>query len=174
MRREANDWLSPIVVKEIRQGVRGKSFVVSFLVLQGLMVTSVFLSLAIPVSGWERQAWDAAFWTMVAFPIVLSLPLSGIAALSGEVKAKTLELIFLTRLSGFRIVLGKWAAIVSLSLLCGTAVLPYVVLRYFLGGIDIWEDLQALGGLLAASAVLTGMTVGLSGFMPGLGRGGMD
>ncbi len=70
------------------------------------------------------------FWTLVALPLVLILPWTGLGAISGEHRANTLDLMFLTRLSAWRILLGKWIAIVAQAVLLLAAVLPYVVLRY--------------------------------------------
>ena len=98
------------------------------------------------------------------------LPFSGFEAISREVSGKTLELVFLTRLSALRIVIGKWASIVTLTFLSGTAVLPYVVLRYFTGGIDLWEDLKTLAWILAISMVLTAGSVGVSAFPAKIAR----
>jgi hypothetical protein len=41
-------------------------------------------------------------------------------------------------------------------------VLPYVLLRYFLGGVNIVQDLQSLGILLVASGMLTATTLAIS------------
>ena len=78
----------------------------------------------------------------MGLPVLVVLPLNGLGAINGEIKANTLELIFLTRLTAFRIVVGKWLAIFVQCLLFICAVLPYLVLRYFIGGINLAAELE--------------------------------
>jgi hypothetical protein len=47
-------------------------------------------------------------------------------------------------------------------LLLVCSILPYVILRYFLGGVDILEDLQGLFFLVVTSAILTAATLAMS------------
>ena len=79
-----------------------------------------------------------------------------------ERKANTLELIFLTRLTARRILTGKWLAIVAQTVLLVCAVLPYAVLRYFLGGVNLGAELTVITLLLLGSVVLSGLAVGFS------------
>ena len=102
------------------------------------------------------------FWFMISVPLLFVMPMLGFGALHAEMKARTLELVFLTRLSAWRIVAGKWAALMAETLLLVCSILPYVMLRYFLGGVDILEDLQGLFFLVVASAILTAATLAMS------------
>jgi ABC-type transport system involved in multi-copper enzyme maturation permease subunit len=163
----ANDFpdrISPMLVKELRQGMRTKVFVFSFILVQVLMTLIVVLGLLGSANGLGVGTANFFFWLMVAVPIVFVLPFSGLGALSGERAANTLELLFLTRLSAWRIVFGKWFAIVAQSALFLCAVLPYAVLRYFMGEVNLSVDLFILATLLLSSAVLTAITVGISPF----------
>lgn len=163
--REASDYLSPILVKELRQGLRAKVFTMAFLFLQGVMIIAISLGLTFAGGGDdEAMVFQAFFWSMVGLPIVVILPLSGLGGVRTERTANTLELMYLTRLSAFRILTGKWSALLAQALLLACAILPYVVLRYFLGGIELWQDLLALAVLLLGSAVFTAFTVGFSAF----------
>jgi hypothetical protein len=107
---------------------------------------------------------------IVGVPLLLVMPFSGLSAISREKTANTLELIFLTRLTARRIVFGKWVAIIAQTLLLLSAILPYAVLRYYLGGVDIASELTDLAWMLAGSALLTSFTVGISPVMGRLGR----
>ena len=88
--------------------------------------------------------------------------LVSLGAVGNERKANTLELIFLTRLTARRILTGKWLALVAQTVLLVCAVLPYAVLRYFLGSVDLGAELTAIALLLLGSAVLSGVAVGFS------------
>lgn len=166
-RSDFGDWLSPMLVKELRQGMRSRIFVAAFYVTQVLMILSTIFSL-LAASEPESAPGNMVsflnwlFWLMIGVPLLFFMPLLGFGALHSEMKARTLELVFLTRLSAWRIVFGKWAALMAETLLLVCSILPYVILRYFLGGVDILEDLQGLFFLLIGSALLTATTLAMS------------
>jgi len=66
-----SDYLSPILVKELRQGLRSKAFVWSFLLLQGLMIIAVVFSLLAPSGTRGQELISAGFWIMISIPILL-------------------------------------------------------------------------------------------------------
>jgi len=160
--RDLSDHLSPILVKELRQGMRAHLFTGAFLLIQGLMVLFTVISLIANTFQSNNEGMDLFFWMMIGIPLLLMMPASGARALSSERKEKTLELLFLTRLTAYRIVLGKWLAVFSQTLILASAVLPYIVLRYFLGGVNLWSDLLVLVIFLAVSGLFTAVTVGTS------------
>lgn len=163
-RADFADWLSPILVKELRQGLRTRVFTVTFSLLQFVLATSVLIGLLVAANGADTSGVSGVFWAIVAVPVLLVVPWAGLNAVSGESRAHTLELIFLTPLTALRILLGKWIAIFAQSALLLAAVLPYVVLRYFMGGVDLAAELLVVGLLLAASALLSAVLVGLSAY----------
>ena len=169
-----SDWLSPILVKELRQGMRARVFEGAFILLQLCMVIAVSVAVMATASNKGHDAATAAqvlFWVMIGLPVVLVMPLRGSAALRSEIDGRTLELIFLTRLSAWRIVFGKWAALYMQTLLLVVAVLPYVVLRYYLGGTEVVRELVVLLSMLGASALLSAFTVAGSAYTSKLARG---
>lgn len=157
------DRLNPIVIKELRQGLKYRSFLLSFIGLQLAMIMSMFfyITSAVSTRGDLRGA-DVFFWAMLNLLLLLLMPLRGFQALYEELNGKTLELLFLTRMTSWKITFGKWIALVIQSLLMISAILPYFVLRYFLGSIDITQNLFALGGTILGSVVLMAVGVGLS------------
>jgi hypothetical protein len=165
-RSDFADWLSPMLVKELRQGVRSKVFMSAFYLTQALMILSVIFSLTAADEGeGPGHAFgflNGLFWFMIGVPLVFFMPLRGFSALYGEIKAGTLELVFLTRLSALRIAAGKWTALMVQTLLLVAAILPYVLLRYFLGGVNVAADLTTLFFLLLVSGMLTAATIAMS------------
>ncbi len=159
-----SDWLSPILVKELRQGLKSRVFVGSFIVMQVVMILTMGLRL---LEQSERGAasgggFDTFFWAMLWLPLLLLMPARGLGAVSEEARTNTFDLVQLTRMTAFRIALGKWLALVAQSLLLVAALLPYVVLRYYFGGVDVLNDLAIIAHLLMASMVLTAGAVALS------------
>ncbi|MFZ4763444.1 MAG: hypothetical protein ACOYMN_00720 [Roseimicrobium sp.] len=159
------DWLSPILVKELRQGLKTRVFVSTFIVIQMVMILLTGLQLLSMAGGADRGvmgAFDGFFWAFVWLPLLVLMPFRGLTAVSEEVKANTLDLVQLTRLTSFRIVLGKWLALVAQTLLLVAAILPYAVLRYFFGEVDVVSDVTTIGYLLLSSFTLTAGAIALS------------
>lgn len=166
-RSDFADWASPVLVKELRQGLRSRLFMSAFFITQLLMIASVLMNLAIASAtdsavGEAKGFSDGLFWFLISLPLVLGMPMRGFTAIHSEIKDRTIELVLLSHLSSWRIALGKWTALVIQTLLLVCSVLPYVLLRYYLGGVNILADLQSLGLLFIFSCVLTAITVAMS------------
>lgn len=155
-----SDRLSPILVKELRQGIRSRLFTGSFLLVQALLFLFGLSFVLSDSLQKDATAGSAFFWMMLALPLVVLVPASASQAVEREVSGRTLELLLLTRLSSYRIVFGKWASVVLQTSLLLVSALPYVILRYFLGGIDVVGELQTMGGLLLGSGLLAGVAMG--------------
>jgi ABC-type transport system involved in multi-copper enzyme maturation permease subunit len=157
------DWtdrMTPILVKELRQGIRSHLFTGSFLLIQGLLFLFGLSFILSDSLQQEPAAGAALFWSMLVLPLLVLVPASSSQSIENELKSRTLELLLLTRLSSHRIVLGKWFSTAVQTTLLLVSALPYVILRYFLGGIDLWSELRAIGILLLASALLSGIAMG--------------
>ncbi len=168
---EFSDKLSPMLVKELRQGLRAKTFVILFLALQALL--AVVLLSAIGAAEPERagRTVSSIIFFFFSLAALVAQPLRGVGALHNEIKGNTIDLMVLTRLGAWRIVLGKWVAIVSQTALLLTAIAPYLILRYFFGRMDLFAELLLLGLVFLTSAAFTALTVGLSALPSILIRG---
>jgi hypothetical protein len=156
------DRLSPMLVKELRQGVRSRIFVYTLLLLQGFLLLLAISGLLATDAQKDTDGVSAFFWIVSGVFLILFLPLGGFKAIGQERTSNTLDLIFLTRLTTRRIVAGKWLAIVAQITLLVFTILPYLVLRYFLGGVDLGAELLVVGSMLLVSAALSAITVGIS------------
>ena len=143
---DRSDWLSPMIVKEVRQVVRGREFNVSFgaSLVAGLAVAFFGAADALTGSGTTGR------WTFVALMSCLGIlgiavvPLSAFSAMRNERMDQTLELITLTALSPRRVILGKLLAqgVKLLTLFAGIA--PFIAMSFLLGGIDFVTILVSL------------------------------
>jgi hypothetical protein len=156
------DRLSPMLVKELRQGLRAKTFMVVFLVLQGLLGLILLGASASATSSSGGQVVSQIVFVFFSLAVLVAQPLRGMGAISSEIRAQTIDLMVLTRLSAFRIILGKWVAIVSQSALLASSIIPYLILRYYFGNMNLFAELLLLVMLLLISAGLTALTIGLS------------
>jgi hypothetical protein len=175
----ASDWLSPIVVKEVRQVVRGREFTYSFgaSLVAGLAVA--FIGTADALSG----SVTSGGWTFFSLMMCLSflglavVPLGAYGALRTERLEQTLDLITLTALSPRRVVTGKLLAQgVKLATLFA-AMAPFIAMSFLLGGVDFVTILVALAllfmwSLWASAACLCLSTLFKSRAMSGLVLGG--
>ncbi|RYD24067.1 MAG: hypothetical protein EOP88_01635 [Verrucomicrobiaceae bacterium] len=158
-----SDRFSPMLVKELRQGLRAKTFLVVFLSLQVFLAVMMFSATATSSSDQVGDVVSGIIFGFFAVAVLLVQPLRGISALSSEVKSNTLDMMALTRLSSAKIVIGKWVAIVSQTALLLSTIVPYLILRYFFGGMNLFGELVMLALLFLTSIALTAVTVGLSG-----------
>lgn len=159
-----SDRFGPMLVKELRQGLRTKVFLTAFIGFQAILLVMVLAGFASHRSGESGEFLNAAIWSMLMFMLIVITPLRGLFALDKEIRSGTLELLQITNLDAWRIVRGKWGALIGEAMLYLAAALPYFTLRYFLGGVHILSDLGWLALLALYSASLTAVVVGLSGF----------
>lgn len=156
------DHLSPMLVKELRQGMRTKAFVGVFLALQIILGVILLSAGAAASSDSAGSTISNIIFIFFSIAVLIIQPMRGITALSSEVKGNTIDMMVLTRLSAWRIVTGKWASIVSQSALLLVTIIPYLILRYFFGGMNLVGEIVFLAVLFLSSAALTAVTVGLS------------
>ncbi len=156
-----SDRLSPMLVKELRQGMRTNLLTIAFILLQAFMVLCVLIGASAPG---DAGAVSGFFWFFVVVALLIVMPIRGFSALTSEISLNTMDLIQLTRLGAWRVTFGKWAALVAQTLLLACGILPYLVMRYFFGGVDLFLELMILFWVIVASTVLTAVTVGFSAF----------
>lgn len=168
---EFSDKLSPMLVKELRQGLRAKTFVILFLALQGLLCVVLLSAIGASSDGDSGPSVSKVIFFFFSLAALVAQPLRGVGALHNEIKGSTIDLMMLTRLGSWRIVLGKWVAIVSQTGLLLMAIVPYLILRYFFGRMDLFAELLLLALIFVGSAIFTALTVGLSAIPSILVRG---
>lgn len=158
-----SDRISPMLVKELRQGMRAKTFIVLFLALQIFLAVMMFSAGAASTSDQVGSVISGIIFTFFSIAVLIIQPLRGTSALASEVKGNTIDMMVLTRLSAWRIVYGKWVAIISQSALLLATIVPYLILRYFFGGMNLIAEMTGLLLIFLTSMALTAVTVGLSG-----------
>ncbi len=158
-------WLPAMFVKELRQGLRTRGFVGSMVGFQVVMVIAFVWAFAANVFG-ESQALrtvNGFFWGILAVMLLVVMPLRAMAGLRQEIDAKTLDLLMLTHLTGWRIVLGKWTSLLAQAALLLLAVLPYGVVRYFFGAVDLVQDFYIIALMYMGCGLLTAVGLWVSG-----------
>jgi hypothetical protein len=141
-----SDGVSPLVVKEVRQSVRGREFIVSFTasLLAGFAVASVGATMALAGSNSAGQWTFAALMGCLALLGLGVVPLGAFSRLRHEQADQTLELITLTALTSRRMMIGKLLAQNVRLLTFFAALAPFMAMSFLLGGIDLTTILIGL------------------------------
>ena len=160
--------LNPILVKEARQALKSRQFVLTFTLL---LAASWFWSiLGLLISG--PSAYYApsgpmmlfGYYIVLSFPLIVIVPFSAFRSLGGEIEDRTYELVSITSLGPRQIISGKLAASGLQMLVYLSAIMPCIAFTYLLRGTDmptivwllVYTALGSLGlsviGLLLSSA----------------------
>ncbi|MEN9661460.1 MAG: hypothetical protein RL324_409 [Verrucomicrobiota bacterium] len=169
---ECNDfpsWVPAVLVKELRQGLHTRGFFAIVILFHAVMVvamTTTVIALPGATPAARAAAADTSntfFWTLLAVMLLLVLPARALVGLRAEVDSRTLDLLVLTHLSAWRIVLGKWASLVAQGFLLLVSMLPYGFVRYFAGSVDLADDAFRCCLLLSGCGLLTAAALWCSG-----------
>ena len=164
-------WISPMLVKELRQGVQSGAFAWTFILLQAAMFVLMTFWVLNRSTGQQsrlevNRLFHGLFWALFGLAALIALPMRAAGSMAAERVGNTLDLLRLTHLSSTQIVVGKWLAVMAQVLLIATAVLPYLVLQYFFGGLDIVADLFSFVVVLLVAAVMTAGSLAAAGQSP--------
>ena len=160
---DKSDWLSPLVVKEVRQVVRGREFSLSFgaSLVAGLSVA--FFGATDAAAGGTAGRWTfVALMACLGFLGLAVVPLGAFGALRRERLEQTFDLITLTALSSRRVVVGKLLAQAVRLTTLFAAMAPFVAMSFLLGGIDFVTIAISLVVLFLASLWVCALCVFLS------------
>lgn len=143
---DKSDWLSPIVVKEVRQLVSGREFMYAFTASLVAGLAIAFFGAAGALTGPARSG-NSTFVALILCLTFLGLvvvPFGAASALRNERLEQTLELITLTALSPRRVVIGKLLAQGVKLATFFAAMAPFIAMSFLLGGIDFVTILISL------------------------------
>jgi hypothetical protein len=170
VRSRLDDWLNPIVVKELRQAVHGKFVAAALLLL--LVVQLAALGIYIVSNGDFAGRFDAgrnAFMFLLAILMAICLlfvPAYTSLRLAFE-RDTNVDLLFVTTIKPSAIVWGKLFAALTITVLIFSACMPFMVFTYWLRGID----LPSIFVLMAASFLVVAVAVQLATFVACLPAG---
>lgn len=133
------DRVNPIIVKELRQGLRTRVFWVFFsLMLVSCLFISLFAFAA--SSGIADQAGKTtfiAYFVCLGFVQFFVIPYAAYRSMAREAEDETWVLLTLTGLGPRRILAGKLGSSVLQGILYASAATPFLLFSYFLNGIDL-------------------------------------
>lgn len=152
--RSLDDRLNPILVKEVRQALRGRYFRALFWLTLGV---ATLLGLSIVAEAGARSAsagvgktFFLAMYGCLSAAVHAFAPFSAFLATSSEWDENTHDLLVLSNLRPRQIVYGKLLSALIQALLYYSTFGPFLVFAFLMSGID----LRAVGVLLATSMAL--------------------
>jgi hypothetical protein len=182
----ASDWLNPILVKETRQALKSRQFIITFLLmLIAAWLISVFGTLMAGDSlefGSVGRSLFTSYFVVLAMAIFVVVPYSAFRGLLNERDQTTLELLNITSLSPRQLVWGKlWSAMAQVFIFY-SAIAPFIAFTSMLQGFDVALVAFVLVISLVITLCLTMLTLMLAaipqnkqlqGLMTGLIFGGL-
>lgn len=153
-RQRLGQWLAdfpnPIVVKELRQAVRGWTALALFLLYLVVQLIVIGVMLMIVADRlWSEEPLGVPVFLAVQVQLVIVtvglLPLYAGTRLFLERSDVQLDLMFITPLRPVWLVLGKLLATLVLGLLFFSASAPVMTMAYFLRGLDLVRAALLLG-----------------------------
>ena len=153
------DALNPILVKETRQALKSRQFVITFSVLLfAALAWTVVGSLSMMPQIYTTPSAPRmliGYYLVLALPMLLVVPLAAYRSLEGEIDDGTLELLSITTLTPRQIVLGKLASAMLQMVLYFVALFPCVAYAYTLRGVDLPTTMLIMAALVVAGVLLT-------------------
>lgn len=165
MKRAAtSDRWNPILLKEVRQALRGRMFAFLF---PATVLVGVGLAIAVLVDGHMRtnlgpQVFLPVF-TVLGIAALGLVPFSAFQSMGAEWDEGTHDLLVLSHLSPTRIVLGKLLTASVESGLYFAAFLPILLFTFLLNGVALQDVLFLVGMLYAASLAMSAVAMSFAG-----------
>jgi len=167
--RLIDDRWNPILVKEVRQSVRGRFFRISFfctLVAVSLVSMVAIMGMGADVGQFEgRDFFTAVFWCLSIATLGL-VPFAAFNSMGAEWDENTFDLLVISNMRPRQIILGKLLSAQIQTILFFSAFTPFLVLAFLLRGVD----LLAMGVILVATLLASGLLCMLALMLSTLSR----
>ncbi|MGL4552249.1 MAG: hypothetical protein ACRC33_13805 [Gemmataceae bacterium] len=156
-----DDWVNPIVVKELRQAVKSRLVVVILMVFLLLMLLVMGSSLMFQQASGDAfgESWNAGNRVFLSLQMILLptlmivVPAYAAIRMGGERSDNNVDLLFISTLSPSSIISGKFVASLMIAVLIFSIFAPFMTFTYLLRGIDLptigfilWIDVLAMLG----------------------------
>ena len=132
------DRINPIVVKEVRQGLRTRVFWIFFtLMLLACLVISLIAFATADGVGNDGRNYFFAYYLCLGLVQFFVIPYSAYRSMSREREEETWVLLTLTGIGPHRILRGKMGSFMLQGLIYASAAAPFLLFSYYLNGIDL-------------------------------------
>ena len=153
------DRLNPILVKEARQSMKSRQFVVTFslLLIFGWVWTVMFIAFGLPAIFYAPvgPAVMTGYYVILSIPLIIVVPYAAFRSLAAEREDGTYELLSITTLSARQIVAGKLGSALLQMMVYYSALAPCIAFTYLMRGIDVITIGLVLSYTFLASLLLS-------------------
>lgn len=163
-----------MTVKELRQSLRRTSFVYPFICVHLFATLAIYAEFQLGIGSGSGSTVPAVFafdiddvglfWLVAMSVCGILMPLAGFLLMPQEIEEGNHELLLLTTLTRWQIVFGKFFLLWGLSILTFTSLLPYIIIRYFIGGIEWFTELANAGSVICTAVIIGSGAIAASGF----------
>jgi len=153
------DRLNPILVKETRQALKSRQFVVTFALL--LLCGWLWSIGGVAMIGPDIQYTASGppmfygYYLILSFPLLVIVPFGAFRSLAAEQEERTYELLSITTLGPRQIVAGKLGSAALQMIIYLSAISPCLGFTYMLRGIDFPTIVTVLFYTVLASLALS-------------------
>ncbi len=161
------DWINPVLLKEVRQALRGKYFKVCFWLT--LLAVTVVTTGVLVVNGedghigaGEGREFVFGVFFCLAVSAIGFVPFAAFNAMGAEWDENTFDLLIISNVRPHGIVLGKLLAAGVQTLIFYSAFTPYLVLSSLMQGVDLNAVALLLAGVLFFSSIFSVIAICLS------------
>jgi hypothetical protein len=154
------DWCSPVLIKEVRQALKSRSFLITFMLLLLAAVIWSLLGMSLAGAGEFRSVGGMmllGYLWILGFPLVIVVPLSAFRSMCREFEEDTLHLVSITTMSPRQLVVGKLLSALAQMVIYLSALAPCMAFTWLLRGVDMvgigFALLLAVTGSAALSAL---------------------
>ncbi|MEO1615384.1 MAG: hypothetical protein AAFV88_06015 [Planctomycetota bacterium] len=164
--QRATHWFNPILIKEARQSLKSRQFLVTYFCL--LVASCAWTVLGVVFNAPEiyfiphGEELLGGYYLILAVSTLAFVPLVAFRSLAAELDEGTYEMLAITRLTAWRIVAGKMNSAILQVLIYLSAIVPCLAFCYLLRGISLPAIVLTVIFVLTASVLLASFALMLS------------
>lgn len=152
-----SDWSNPILVKETRQALKSRQFVVTFMLLLAaswlLSLFGMLLGGASIEFGSVGTEFFLMYFYILAFAVVILIPFGCYRSLLAEREQTTFELLSITALSPRQVIWGKLLSAGLQLFIFYSAIAPFIAFTSLLQGFDLAQVAFVLVAAILVSLI---------------------
>ena len=168
--RRVAEWLNPILIKEARQSLKSRQFIITFFLM--LVASCCWTVLGVVMNAPDvyylptGSSMIVGYYFVLAIPVLGMVPLAAHRSLAAEIDDATFEMLSITNLTSFRIVMGKLNSSVLQMLIYFAAVVPCLAFSFLLRGVDLLSIFYLVLIIVTTSLLVTTLALMLATIAP--------
>ena len=151
------DHSSPVLVKEVRQALKSRSFLLTYMLLLFTALIWSVMGMAITLTEGYGDAGGmmlVGYLWILGFPLVIVVPLTAYRSLCREFEEDTLHLVSITTMSPRKLIIGKLVSALAQMVIYLSALAPCIAFTWLLRGLDVFHIMFAILLAVIGSASL--------------------